>query len=241
MNEDGALEKTSGKYNDNLITLAFTEIKDIYYKKTHETVYALGECILRHFYAGDIENIRNNAPIDGKSLNKLTRECEAHIEGLSRSWLYASSNLLVDRYDMKDCSEYQQLSVSHKFHLLQIHDIEKKVSVAIQIFKENFSVRKTIELISQYLIEHDTGNNNDSGKKTRKKTLRSLIKQPHLLAAPEYKDAKSNDAIHALKEEEKKAILDDAEIQLENIEKSLEKNKLGKQQLESLIKKLKSE
>lgn len=241
MTEQNALEKTSGKYNDNLITLAFDEIKNIYYKKTHETVYTLGECILRHFYAGDIENIRNNTPTDGKSLNKLTRECEANIEGLSRAWLYASSNLLVDRYDMKDCSEYQQLSVSHKFHLLQIHDIEKKISFAIQIFKDDLSVRKTIELLSQYLIEHDTGDNKDSGKKTRRKTLRSLIKQPHLLASPEYKDTKSNDAIQALKGEEKKSILDDAEIQLENIEKSLEKNKIGKQQLESLIKKLKAE
>lgn len=241
MTEQNALEKTSVKYNDSLITLAFTEIKDIYHSKTHETVYALGECILKHFYAGDIENIRNNTPIDGKSLNKLTRECEATIEGLSRAWLYASSNLLVDRHDMKDCPEYQQLSTSHKFHLLQIHNIEEKKLLAIQIFKEDLSVRKTIELKSQYLIEHVVEDHEDSGKKARKKTLRSLIKQPHLLAKPEYKETKSNDAIQALKEDEKKTILDDAEIQLEKVEKSLEKYKVGKQQLESLIKKLKHE
>lgn len=241
MTEQNSLEKTGSKYNDNLITLAFDEIRKIYYEKTHETVYALGECILRHFYAGDIENIRNNTPTDGKSLNKLTRDCEANIEGLSKSWLYASSNLLVDQYDMKDCPEYQQLSTSHKFHLLQIHDVEAKENFAIKIFNENLSVRQTIELKSQYLIQHVVEDQEDSGKKTRKKNLRSLIKQPHLLATKEYNETKSNDAIKALKEEEKKAILDDAEIQLEKIEKSLEKYKVGKQQLESLIKKLKPE
>lgn len=241
MSEQNALETTSGKYNDKLITSAFDEIRNIYLNKTHETVYALGECILKHFYAGNIENIRNNTPTDGKSLNKLTRECEANIEGLSRAWLYASANLLVDRNDMKDCHEYQQLSVSHKFHLLQIHEIEEKKNLAVQIFKEDLSVRKTIELKSQYLIEHDTGDDKDSGKKPRKKTLRSLIKQPHLLATPEYKDIKSSDSIQALKEEEKKAILGDAEIQLGKIKKSLDKYKVGKQQLESLIKILKPE
>jgi len=212
--DDTALTVKVEKANDALVTKAFNEIKELYHQKTHETVYALGECLKKHFYEDDLENIRKNKPVDGKSLNKLASECENEIGGLSKSWLYASVNLVVDREDMEGCKEYEGLSVSHKFQLLSVPNVKDKKKLSKDILKIGLSVRGTIEIIRQDFIEQES---EESDKKTRNKTLKSLIKQPFLLADPDYKDIKSRTSLKKLKKEDRDTFLKDAEEEIEKV------------------------
>jgi len=215
--------------NLQLIAQVFEEIRTIYHNKTHETVYAIGLCLCKNFYGGDIERIRKNTPVDGQSLNKLAQQCSEHIAGLSRAWLYASVNLLVDRHDLAGWAEYDKLSVSHKHSLLQVKGIEAKKGLTLEILDKELSVRKTIEQTKIYLDEHPESR--VSKKKKTKKTLLQLLGQAHLLGTPEFRHLKSARSMEKLSKKELDRILKATEKQSSLNDKKISKLKEKQNQL----------
>ncbi len=193
------------KIDQQLISTALQEIAAIHHSKTHEVVYAIGECLCRHFYDDDVERIRKNKPVHGKSLNKLIIECGDQINGLSRAWMYVAVNLLVDRKDLQDNESYEKLSVSHKHVLLQITGIEAKEELIEQITTRNLSVRKSIRLKDQYLKENPIAR---VTKKKKKRTFNQVINQAYLLAKPQYRHFKSQRFLKKLTRKQQEKIKD---------------------------------
>ena len=226
------------KVNEKLVEKAFNEIKEIYHDKEHDLTHSIGQCLLKHFYGNDLENVRNNLPVDNKSLNKLANDCSTQIAGLSRAWLYASVNLLVDQKDLKDCIEYQKLNISLKFQLLSVKDVNKKAELAAEFINQKLPVRKAVKQIQNYNL--DNPQEGGGSKKTRGKSLVSLIKNPFLLTKPDYKKLTTVEAISELKDDTKKELYKQSVGKLKEIEKELKEKKESKQQLEALIKNFKT-
>ena len=221
------------KFDDKLVKRAFDEIKKIYHDKQHDLTHSIGQCLLKHFYDNNLENVRNNLPVDGKSLNKLANDCSYQIAGLSRAWLYASVNLLVDQEDLKDCVEYQQLNISLKFQLLSVKDARKKAELASEFVKKGLPVREAVKQIQNYNQENPQ---EESGtKKPRGKSLGSLIKNPSLLTIPDYKKLATVEAIRKLKDNTKKELYRQSVEKFKEIEEDLKKQKENKQQLQLVI------
>lgn len=224
--------------DEKLVKKAFDEIKEIYHDKEHDLTYSIGKCLLKHFYGNDLNNVRENLPTDGKSLNKLANECSQKIAGLSRAWLYASVNLLIDQEDLKDCIEYQQLNISLKFQLLSVKDAEKKAELAAEFINQNLPVRKAVKQIQNYNQEnpHKKG----GSKNPRGKSLGSLIKNPSLLTDPNHKKLATVEAISKLKDNTKKELYRQSVEKLNEIEEDLRKQKENKHQLQLVINNFKS-
>ena len=225
--------------NVELIDAAFKKIKSIYHDKTHETAYSIGECLLEYFYKNDIDRVRNNNPIDDHSLNQLVLDCKNEMPVLSKSWLYASLNLLVDRVEMVDCTEYRKLSLSHKFNLLKVHNVSDKLALAKVFFDEGLSVRQAIQKRNVYLLEKQAQGEDSSGESIRRKSLISLIKNPQLISMSEFKEITSVESINNLKTEKREKLSIAVEEKLRAVEAEVEKQKAYKRHLESLLKKLK--
>lgn len=210
------------KIDQQLISTALQEIATIHHTKSHEVVYEIGECLCRYFYDNDVERIRNNKPVHGKSLNKLISECGNKIDGLSRAWMYVAVNLLVDRKDLQDNESYEKLSVSHKHVLLQISGIEAKEELIKQITTNNLSVRKTIRLKDKYLEENPVAR---VTKKKEKKTFNQVINQAYLLAEPQYRHFKSQRYLKKLTKKQQQELRGKLEDKLKITKKKIQMSK----------------
>ncbi len=193
------------KVDEKRVNTAVQEITAIYHNKTHETVYALGECLCRYFYDNDIERIRSNKPVYGKSLNKLKRECELLPNGPSQAWLYVSVNLLVDRKDLDGHDEYEKLSVSHKQTLLGVKGVEAKKELIGQFITEQLSVRYAQKYTQKYLEE----NPNTRVTKIKKKSLQDILKNAHLFNEKEYRYLKQPSRLKKIPDNEVEKMIED--------------------------------
>ncbi len=224
------------KVDDQLVDTALQEITIINHEKTHDVVYSIGECLCRNFYDNDVERIRKNKPVHGKSLNKLMSECGAQISGLSRAWLYTSVNLLVDRKDLQGDEDYGNLSVSHKHALLQVKGVEAKTELISQITADNISVRNAIALTSKYL--EDNPKARVTKKKKKKKTFGQVLRQPYLLDDPHYRHFKAMPFLRELSKEEQTGILETITDQLEKTYKRIDQKRKNQPPLGESVRQL---
>lgn len=221
------------KVDDELVESVLLEIKKLYHQKTHETVYAIGQCLCDHFYGGDLERIRKKKPIAGKSLTSLSRRCEDEVTGLSIAWLYASINLLVDRKNLLGCEEYEQLSISHKHALLQVKSVASKKTLVTEFTTKQLSVRQAIEQVKKYLIENPEARVTKKRKKS--KTLGQLINQAHLLGEKKYKHLKGYAHLNKMSDEEIKKIREKAELRRSEVQSKIELFQENRKHLNAIL------
>ncbi len=221
------------KVDDQLVDTALQEITIINHEKTHDVVYSIGECLCRNFYDNDVERIRKNKPVHGKSLNKLMSECGAQISGLSRAWLYTSVNLLVDRKDLQGDEDYGNLSVSHKHALLQVKGVEAKTELISQITADNISVRNAIALTTKYLKDNPKAR--VTKKKKKKKTLKQVLNNAYLLKDPKFRHLKRKSNLDKMSDKELETIENTAHSQWGLAKVKIHELKESTDQLESVL------
>ena len=219
---------------------AFEEVKAIVQGKYKEIAYEVGNCLLKYFFGGNVANIKNKDYIKGKSFIEFLDKFNDQIGFYSKSWLYTSLNLIVDKKDLEDCPEYQELSISHKVEVLYISDKEKKINYVKKIVADNLSVRDAKGYRKNFFPpEKNSSNANGSVSKTiNVRNLQQFIKDP-FRADEEFEKIASNEIVEKLPKKKKADLLVSTQVRLEQIRQEIEKHNRSERMLENLLTKLK--
>lgn len=223
---------------DDTIYETVSAIEGLYIEKSNDLVYSIGDCILKNLFGNDLKNIRGKKYTDSVPFLKLIEICGERIAGLSKSWLYGSLTLLIDREDLKDCDEYQHLSVSLKHEISSLPDIPSKVSFAKDLAQYGYTVKEARDRKKAILLEHQKKAGVAVSKKDTKKVLRSFINKPTLLVDSDNKTA-AKGCIEKLNDKEKIALSKNVQVKLDKVYSLIKVQNCCKLELEQLLKELK--
>ena len=99
----------------------------------------VGEYLLKNFFEGDLQKVHDRAPRKGISLRKLAEHPDVN---MSFAGLSNAVNLAVQEEELGSVQALEQLTPTHKIHLLKVPDLKEKKKYVSQIDKYKLSVRQ---------------------------------------------------------------------------------------------------
>lgn len=221
--------------SDDSADKAFEEVKAIVLGRYRDMAYDVGKCLLKHFYGDDVERIRSKNPVKKEPFDVFLKKFSNEIVIFSRSWLYASLNLLVDQKDLANCAEYQGLNISSKIEISYLDDKKVKINLAKKICDEHLSIRA----IRQYKKSLPSKPVQSKNKINPNTELKRFIKDP-FRAEEEFEKLASKEIVEKLSKKKIADLLDSTKERLKQIKQEIEKHNRSAKQLELLLTKLKT-
>ena len=218
--------------NTDLAESAFKKLLEIISENFEKAMYDAGDYLIKTFYDGNIELARKKESPEKGSLNQLIKRLQSNSEGSpSKSWIYNSIGLIVQESDIKQLGEkifhtYGKLFLSHKTHLLDVKNIDKKLILIKEIADKNLSVR-ALEERKKELIPN----------MQKKKSLLTLLNVPDQLFNNNNKEILSQKNLSELSDKRLSAIKDKTILKFQSLEKEISKHNEKIKLQKSFIKK----
>lgn len=213
-----------------IVQEAVHKIQTILTEHFGKASYEVVDYLYENFFGSNIENLKKKKLDNHKSFQALLEEFHGKT-GKSKSWIYESIALWLDRDLMVDVKEYENLSLSHKVLLLKIKEKNEKTDLAVKFSTEMTSYREAKKGIRHQpndtdystltrLINHPNDFDEEQFKeKTRKTQLKNI-----------YKNLKDKQRFEIVKRAKER--VETIEKQIELQEKILDRAKSIKKQLE---------
>ena len=137
--------------DENLVEQAYNELTEIATRRVSQTMFEVGEYLIKTFYDDNIEYAQSKTPTKEKSLNQLFSKFRKDPDAYSKSWFYNSIQLYADQkyFDSVGFDKYNELGVTHKIYLTHLHDIEAKKELIEEAVDKKYTVAKLKERIAE--------------------------------------------------------------------------------------------
>ncbi|MBI2378723.1 MAG: hypothetical protein HYV07_32310 [Deltaproteobacteria bacterium] len=142
---------------------------------------AIGEYVLEHFFANDVELVRSRDTNKSASIRALVARCDTAELPLSKSSLHNAVSVAAMNHQLSDGgTAFKQLSPSHQVTLLPLRDPKRVERIAERAIRKELSVRA----LSHVVVEEVSRNEDRETKpeKSRSEVVTKLAAASKALA-----------------------------------------------------------
>lgn len=212
-NDQSLTELKSGKVVDEqMIIDAKNKIKSILNEHLGAAAYEVVDYLLETFFDGDKDNLTATRLNANEPFQKLIEAIQGET-GKSKSWVYESIKLWLDRELLKNFEPYMQLSISHRALLLKVPEIEEKKKYAQEFFDKQLTYKTAKQEVRK------------EPPMTDYSALSRLINHPTDFDEEEFKEKSGKIAVRNLyanlKEKQQYEIIKKANDRVDKLEKQL--------------------
>lgn len=144
-------EEQEQEPDNDLVDQAYQKLTEITTRRISDTMYEVGEYLIKTFYDDNFEYAQSKTPVKEKSINKLFSKIRKNSDAYSRSWFYNSIQLVADQryFDKQGLTKYNDLGHSQKIYLTYLKDLDIKQALVEEAVDNKYSVSKLKERIAE--------------------------------------------------------------------------------------------